>query len=51
MRKSKELFTDIIQENRNHFEYWTRIRQIEAEEMEYNQYTKQYETNSKNTTD
>ena len=43
MRKSKELFTDIIQENRDHFEYWTRIRQLEAEEMEYNQYTQQYE--------
>ena len=43
MRKSKELFTDIIQENREYFEYWTRIRQLEAEEMEYNQYTQQYE--------
>ena len=43
MRKSKELFTDIIQDSRDHLEYRMRLRRLEAEEMEWNYYTRQYE--------
>ena len=53
MKTSKQQFMEmrIIDDMRAELDYQLMLRRLEAEEMEYNEYTKQYETKTKNTTD